>query len=174
MKLLDSAEVFPQNIQPKGDILLDFQTNTLLSVLVACRITHFLEEFLNSKKNHLRKLFCTFCKSATCVVTKKVFVWNMLSTKKQHYIDFVPSSLLFHTFAYFVIIWHNLAYLNLAYFHGIGPLGQFGLVIKISVYLFIYMSPQAFLFSVDRVRIFAWNDSSFWCGSVVSSRALKT
>ena len=29
-------------------------------------------------------------------------------------------------------------------------------------------------FSVNRVCIFAWTESAFWCGSLVSSRALKT
>ena len=37
-----------------------------------------------------------------------------------------------------------------------------------------FLSPRACFFSVDRVRIFTWTKSAFWCGSVVSSRALKT
>ena len=58
-------------------------------------------------------------------------------------------------------------------FHQIGSLGQFGLVVAMSVSLFVCPLPMHF-FSLDLVRIFAWTESAFWCGSVVLSRALKT
>ena len=56
------------------------------------------------------------------------------------------------------------------YFHRIGPLG---LVVAMSVCPPPVPFPCNF-FSMDRVCIFAWTESAFWCKSVVSSRALKT
>ena len=44
-------------------------------------------------------------------------------------------------------------------FHGIGPLGRFGLVVAMSVCVFVCPLPMRF-FSVDRVRSFACTESA--------------
>ena len=51
----------------------------------------------------------------------------------------------------------------LYYFHRIGPLGRFGLVVAMSIYLYICPLEHVF-FSMDQVRIFAWTESAFWWG----------
>ena len=55
----------------------------------------------------------------------------------------------------------------------IGPIRSSSRNFCIFIYFYICRVVERVFFSVDRARIFAWTESAFWCGSLVSSRALK-